>query len=418
MSDTSAFTIGDFTFDSFHEYREGQEDLKKIEAINSRLDIRDPEVAVRLYNMIRDGEITFHTAIGDDFSAHVADIVADKSQGLLDEEEVMIRAKEQVRYQRLAGVLTAIVAVGLFGYFGFTQFREWNSARRISALRDTVAESASETEMITSDLTNSNDEAVSSDDTDAISAETKETTDVISNSEQLLNDDSVDSNSNSVAATAQAGEAEEVNPFERTFEYDPATLTVLPDYREALASNGDLVGWLKIPDTEVDYPVMQREGDNEYYLKRAFDGSDDSAGSLFMDYRCDFVNPTTNTIIYGHNMNNGTMFGGVKKYLDQEYYNGHRTIYFDSIYEKRKYEVVAVCLSEVAYQDENSYRYYNFIQAANQDQWDAFYNNVQKLSVYGTDIDLANTDQVLTISTCNNYTEDGRLFLVAKRVMQ
>ena len=86
MTATAAFSIGDFVFESFHEYRDGQEDLKKIEAINGELDIQDPEVAVRLYHLIRGGDISFKTAIGDDFAEHIADIVAEKFTiaGLVD----------------------------------------------------------------------------------------------------------------------------------------------------------------------------------------------------------------------------------------------------------------------------------------------------------------------------------------------
>jgi sortase B len=156
--------------------------------------------------------------------------------------------------------------------------------------------------------------------------------------------------------------------------------------------------------------------DNEYYLSHDFDKNEDSNGTLFVDSRCDLVNPTTNTIIYGHNMKSGLMFGSLKSYLDEDYYNDHKTIHFSTLYEDRTYEIVAVCLSKVAYQDDDSYRYYNFIDAASDSEFQAFYENVQSLSVYGTDVDLSSDDQLLTLSTCNSYVEDGRLFLVAKRV--
>ncbi len=382
------FAIGDFTFDTFHEYREGQEDLKKIEVINNELDVQDPDVAFRLYNLIRDGKIIFHTAIGDDFAAHVADIVADKSQHLIDDEEAVLEAKRNVRFQRIAGVATAAVAMALFVYFGARQYIEWNTARKISELRDTVAESN------LSELESTNAENAAN----------------TGNSSSGLVENSTDTTANQEEAV------DNTEVFQRKILYNRDELAILPEYQEAYSMNNDLIGWLAIPDTQIDYPVMWREGDNDYYLNHAFDNSDSSAGSLFMDYRSDAVNPTTNTIIYGHNMKSGAMFGQVKNYLNRDYYDAHRNVRFDTIYEKRNYEVVAVCLSEVAYQDENSYRYYNFIQASNQAQWDAFVSNVRELSIYGTDIDLKPGDEILTLSTCNNYTEDGRLFLVAKRI--
>lgn len=380
------FAIGDFIFDNFHEYREGQEDLKKIEAINNELDVQDPDVAFRLYNLIRDGKITFHTAIGDDFAAHIADIVADKSQHLIDDEEAVLEAKRNVRFQRIAGAVTAAAALALFVYFGARQYIEWNTARKISELRDTVAESNSSELEAAGELGEGSD----------------------SSSSIMLNDEATDSSANQTE--------DGVNPFERVIKYKRKDLNMLPEYQEAYAMNNDMIGWMSIPDTEIDYPVMWRKDDNDYYLNHAFDNTESAAGSLFMDYRSDAINPTTNTIIYGHNMKSGAMFGQVKNYLNQDYYNTHKNVRFDTLYEKRMYEVVAVCLSEVAYQDENSYRYYNFIQASNQAQWDAFVSNIKELSIYGTDIDLKPGDEILTLSTCNNYTEDGRLFLVAKRV--
>lgn len=423
MTATAAFSIGDFVFESFHEFRDGQEDLKKIEAINGELDIQDPEVAVRLYQLIRNGEIAFKTAIGDDFADHIADIVAEKSQGFIDDEAAASEAKAQVRNQRFMGVATVVFAVALFAYFGVTQFTEWNTARKISKLRDTVAESAAvaELEEAAGNGGNASGDAVTSDGA-AVSGDGAAAGSTVSGGGTALSDGTTAGDGTSTTVdgadwlTIEKGVAETVNPFEHSELIDPSTLTILPEYQEAYAQNNDLIGWLRISDTSVDYPVVQRAGDNEYYLDHAFDGSTDSAGSLFMDSRSDAVNPTTNTIIYGHNMKSGLMFGRMSDFLDADYYNAHKAVSFDTIYEKRQYEIVAVCLSEVAYQDEGGYRYYNFIQAGNQAEWDAFVNNIRSLSVYGTDVDLEPADEVLTLSTCNSYTQDGRLFLVAKRV--
>ena len=137
-----------------------------------------------------------------------------------------------------------------------------------------------------------------------------------------------------------------------------------------------------------------------------------------MDYRCDIVNPTSNTIIYGHHMNSGLMFGTLDKYLnkDKTYFDAHKIINFDTIYEKRQYEIVAVCLSAVQYQDDNAYRYYNFIQAKTEKDFDSFKSDVESRNIYGGEVDIKSSDQLLTLSTCNHYIQDGREFIVAKRV--
>ena len=228
----------------------------------------------------------------------------------------------------------------------------------------------------------------------------------------------------SVAALAIIGYSyfqgqQKYDKITETASFDPGdrsgldTLSVNWDALKAV--NPDTVGWVYIPNTVINYPIVQA-GDNDYYLNHSFEGEDDSNGALFVDYRCDVVNQHSNTIIYGHNMNSGLMFGNLDAYLDQDYYNAHKTVTFNTIFEHRTYEIVAVCLSRVEYQDENSYRYYNFIQAENQAEWDAFVNNVNRLSIFSHNVDLTETDKVLTLSTCNSYTEDGRLFVVAKRV--
>ena len=191
-------------------------------------------------------------------------------------------------------------------------------------------------------------------------------------------------------------------------------LSVLPEYAELLQQNPEMVGWLSIDDTEINYPVVQK--DNTYYLTHGFDQATNSNGSIFMDERCSILKPTINTIIYGHNMKSGMMFGGLKNYLQEGYLDAHKYINFNTIYEKRTYEIVAVGLSKVQYQDEDAYRYYDFITSTSAQDLEDFIQNVDSLAVYGNADGLTLQDKLLTLSTCNSYTEDGRLFVVAKQV--
>ena len=194
-------------------------------------------------------------------------------------------------------------------------------------------------------------------------------------------------------------------------------LIMLEDYVSLYAENPELIGWLHIPDTDIDYPVMQSSQEEpDYYLKHDFDKNDDLNGTLFIDARNDYINRDTNIIIYGHNMKSGMMFGELKKYLDEDFYNAHKTIEFNTLYERGVYEIIEVGLSEVQYQDENVVRYYNCLNADSEEEYQEYLNNVAQLSVYGTEIDSTYGDQLLTLSTCNNYTQDGRMFILAKRV--
>ena len=367
------FTIGEFTFDTFHEYRDAQEDLKKISCINEELDVHDPEVAVRIYGLIRDGKIHFKSPIGTQFTDHISDILADQNIDLLEDKAVVDAADVKTKPQHYLGIGLVVLAAAAFAYFGVNELEDRLTAQKYQKL-------AQDTE------------------TQASAALPGDTADEGASDETL---------NYSIGTTS---------PFEWQETINRDSLVVLPEYEALVQKNPDTVGWLSIPGTDINYPVVQRESDNDYYLNHSFEGEDDSNGTLFVDYRSDIVNEHSNTIIYGHNMNSGLMFGNLDAYLDQDYYNSHRTVNFNTIYEHRTYEIVAVCLSRVEYQDENSYRYYNFIQAENQAEWDAFVSNVNKLSIFSKDVDLADTDKVLTLSTCNSYTEDGRLFVVAKRI--
>ena len=388
MKEKNTFKIGGYTFSSFHEYRDGKEDLKKISIIQEKLDIQDPEVAVRIYRDIRDGRLSFKTDIGNDFARHISDIVAERSKGLLADKEIVEEADRKTGYTRWIGIALTCAAAVLFVYFGSQQLESMKRAQEAEELRAQLGP-ASEASTLTAGSIDTGDTADSGEET--------ELTGTVSGAGTQFTQPASD-------------------PFAVKSVVDPATLTVLSEFQTLYARNSDLVGWLTIPDTEIDYPVLQST-DNEFYLKRNFDREKDKNGSLFIDARCDIANPTTNTIIYGHNMHSGQMFGKLKNYYESEnFYNTHKTITFNTIYEHRTYQVVAVCLSEVKYQDSSDYRYYDFIKASNMDEWNAFVDNVRAQTLYPADLDLAPGDELLTLSTCDSYKDNGRLYVVAKRV--
>ncbi len=389
--ESQKYVLGEFSFETFHEYRDGQEDVRKIECINKELDIQDPEVAVRLYNDIRTGKITFKSPIGDQFFDHLADVVAENSVGLLEEKAIVEEAEGQVRYQKYMGLALIAVALVSFGIFVFIELQDIWQTRQLAKLANQVKQ-ATEESADESDEDDLLDDLVDDDEEDA------------ELDEELSEEDS----------EADEEESEEEEVVETTY-IDRSTLTVLEEYASLYEENPDTVGWLTIEGTSIDYVVVQSD-DNDYYLRRSFYGESLTAGTLFVDYRGDIVNPTYNTIIYGHNMRSGTMFGGLKKYLEEGYLEEHPTITFNTIYEYRTYEILAVCLSTVSYQDEDDYRYYDFISASTLVELNEFKENVAEHAVYGDVEELTLQDQILTLSTCNTYAEDGRLFIVAKRV--
>ena len=190
---------------------------------------------------------------------------------------------------------------------------------------------------------------------------------------------------------------------------------ILPEYAELYRKNNDLIGWIRIPETKVNYPVMQTKEDMEYYLYRDFDGDDDVNGLPFLDARCDIDKPTTNMLIYGHSMNSGAMFATLAEYKNYEFFKEHPTIYFDTIQERGEYEIVAVFQSRVAYVDEVAFRYYNFIQADTEEEFESFVSAVEQLAYYDTGNKAVYGDRLLTLSTCDREITDGRLVVLARK---
>lgn len=193
--------------------------------------------------------------------------------------------------------------------------------------------------------------------------------------------------------------------------------------------NDDTIGWLTIDDTNIDYPVMQSMEDEEYYLERGFDKEYNSNGCLIMDTDsvvgsgtkdndyADGTLPSTNLIIHGHHMKNGEMFGNLDKFKDVKYFKDHRTIEFSSLYENREYEICAVFLSQVYLKTQTDvFKFYNFFQADTEEEFNDFYDNIKKLSLYDTGVTAKYGDEFITLSVCAYHVENGRLVVVGKRI--
>ena len=384
MMEKRKFRLGDYEFDTYEEYLEAQEDLKKIDLITEEVDINDVDVAARLYTRIRNEEIVFHSKGGINFFMYLSDIVANHSMLMVEEKKAQddlkrINSKRAKNY-RLVGVICVLAAIVCFGYFAYTDYLENQSAQEMKRLQDMQNMTGHYIE----------EEAFLEQPADSDAAQNENPDDTTDGQEQ-----------------ADASDEPKQLP------------DILPEYEEIYAENNDLVGWLQIDGTVINYPVLQSDSEenSQFYLTHSFAKKKDKNGSLFMDYRNDFVDRDTNIIIYGHNMKSGAMFGSLKKYLDKGYLEKHSKIRFDTIYERGTYEVIGVFLSEVSYQDEYAFRYYNFLNANNESEFEAFCGNVMQLDALkkGT-LDAKYGDQLLTLSTCNSYTDEGRMFIIAKRI--
>ncbi len=190
---------------------------------------------------------------------------------------------------------------------------------------------------------------------------------------------------------------------------------VLDEYKTLYEKNKKLIGWLKIDDTNIDYPVMQTSN-NEYYLDHNFNQEYDKNGSIFMDYECSAYPRSTNLILYGHHMKSGNMFGNLQKYAKESYGKEHALIQFDTIYEEATYQVMYVFRSQVYNEDDVVFKYYQFIDANSEAEFNYYMDEMAKLSLYDTGVTASYGDSLLTLSTCDSSQEDGRFVVVAKRI--
>ena len=187
-------------------------------------------------------------------------------------------------------------------------------------------------------------------------------------------------------------------------------------YKEYFLENEDMAGWLQIPDTNIDYPVMWTPEDEEFYLRKGFDGEYDKAGCLILDTDSCIEPSTTNLIIHGHNMKAGTMFGKLEKYADAEYGASHSTIYLYTPETLRTYELVAVFHSQVYKKSDDVFKFYKFFQAESEDEFLDFYDNIKEMSLYDTGVTAQYGDRFITLSTCSYHVDNGRFVVVAKEV--
>lgn len=190
--------------------------------------------------------------------------------------------------------------------------------------------------------------------------------------------------------------------------------TILPDLQPLYEQNPDIVGWLTVPGTVIDYPVMQTKDRPNYYLRRNFDGKKHNAGCLYAAEPCDIFTPSDNITIYGHRMKNGSMFASLEKFTDADYCKENPYIYFDTLYSLHTYQVMSVFI--VSSTVGEGFAYHEFVTAENEQDFDNFVDTCKELALYDTGVDAAYGDKLVTLSTCDYSLVNGRLVVVAKRV--
>ena len=384
------------------DYEAALRDQKKIDIIRAKTDLDNPKQLYKLFGEMQSGTYRFETVIGNDFDDEIFERIEKlKRQGITAEnaestvgkknrksrqgqrsterkpakvkreksskktpekledydknmqEQILGELKRQERKRRTIVILASIVAALSFGYFGVYYFYSVRTNAQYSQLAELKG-------------------------SDVLSDAQKKSGFSIHKESVKLPD-------------------------------------VLDEYKTLYQKNKKLIGWLKIDDTLIDYPVMQTS-DNEYYLDHNYNQEYDKNGSLFLDCDCSAYPQSTNLIIYGHHMKSGQMFGGLQKYAKESYAQKHSTIQFDTIYEKGTYQVMYVFRSQVYNENDIVFKYYQFIEANSEEEFNSYMREMEAVSLYDTGVTASFGDSILTLSTCDYSQEDGRFVVVAKKI--
>lgn len=192
------------------------------------------------------------------------------------------------------------------------------------------------------------------------------------------------------------------------------TDTIVDGLKELKAKNEDLVGWIRIDDTGIDYPVMQSE-QQDYYLSHDFDGNPSKYGVPYINDNCN-IEDADNIVIHGHHMKDGSMFATLLEYQNPEYLLNHPYIEFSTFYGTLKFKVIAVCQLQFDDMNEDTFFYNLFVKAKDEQDFIRYIDTVKQNSLYDTGYTATYGNRLLTLSTCDQSISEGRFIVVAKEV--
>ena len=223
----------------------------------------------------------------------------------------------------------------------------------------------------------------------------------------LLNEISIDK----TIATQKENNTVENNNIES----EPIKSERILKLEELQKENPDIKAWIEIENTQISYPVLQYS-DNDYYMNHNYKKEQTIIGSIFLDKNYCWDPPSSNLLIYGHNIKNGTMFQNLLNYKSKTFYEQHPTIRFTTNTEDANYEIISAFTSRVYYKyEQNVFRYYYFINANNENEFNEFVQNAKSSSFYDTGKTAKYGDQLMTLSTCSYHVKDGRFVVVARK---
>ena len=184
-------------------------------------------------------------------------------------------------------------------------------------------------------------------------------------------------------------------------------------YQALYDQNNDFVGWIKIDNTMISYPVMQSIDNPDFYLKHGFDKGYSNYGVPYIDEAC-ATGLSNNIVIYGHNMKNGSMFSDLVKYTSQDYYESHPIIQYDTLTQLSDYQIVCV----FRFDTNNETFRFNEYTDMNEEEFAEYMANCHERQLYDTGVTAEYGDELITLSTCEYTYENGRFVVVAKKIVE
>lgn len=193
---------------------------------------------------------------------------------------------------------------------------------------------------------------------------------------------------------------------------------ILPYFVDMAAQNPDMIGWIKIDGTKLDYPLMYTPDDEEKYLHRDFDGNFSVGGLPFIGADCSLEPRSDNLILYGHNMANGTMFHSLMNYDQKNYWQEHPVIHMSSLYEETEYEIIAAFYDQIYLKSDTCFKFYQFIDAEDETAFNEAITYFKEHALYDTGVTAEYGDKLITLVTCAYHVDNGRFVVVAKESAQ
>ena len=189
----------------------------------------------------------------------------------------------------------------------------------------------------------------------------------------------------------------------------------LPWYQELHDQNSDMVGWLQIENSKINYPVMQTSMDNaNFYLYKDFDKNDSVRGSIYAAEICDVFEPSDNITLFGHNMKDGSMFAYLGNYFEKSAWENNPLIFFDTLTESHVYKIFAVFKTSGT--DNVGFAYHQMADAKDEAEFNQFVATCKELAFYDTGITPVYGDKLLCLSTCEYTIDNGRFVVAAVRI--